>query len=209
MNRHKWLFTLVLLGLAAACVTINVYFPEAAIKDLSKQIEQQVQKEAAKAETAPAPAPPAEEKKAEPKKQAAALDLLDELLGVTPVYAAEEVPAPEIQNPAIRKIIASRGARAPELAKYKAAGVIGENNKGFLEIRQLDAVTDLKGRAAVQKLVKDENADRTELYREMAAAKNVDAAQIGKIGETYAATLRENAKPGEWIQMPDGNWKKK
>ena len=34
-----------ILGLAA-CVTINVYFPEAEIKDLSRKIEEQVREEA-------------------------------------------------------------------------------------------------------------------------------------------------------------------
>ena len=73
----------------------------------------------------------------------------------------------------------------------------------------LDAVADLKARADVQRQVKAENADREELYKEIAATKNVDLAQLPKIRETYAATLRQNAKPGDWIQQPDGNWVKK
>jgi len=192
------------LAVSLACVTINVYFPEAAIKDLSKQIEDQVQKEAAKQPpAAETPAPPAEEK---PKGGSASL--LDLALGATPAYA-QDVAAPEVSSPAIRKIIESRAARVAQINSFKAQGVIGENSRALLEPRSLDKLSDLKSRAQVQQLVKAENSDRETLFKEIAAAKNVDLAQLPKIQETYAATLRENARPGDWIQMPDGSWKQK
>ena len=87
--------------------------------------------------------------------------------------------------------------------------MIGESNQGLVEVRSLDSLTELKDRAEVQRLVKAENADREELYREIAAAKKVDLSQLPKIRETYASTLREMARSGEWIQMPDGAWKQK
>lgn len=193
--------------LLAACLTINVYFPEAAIKDLSKQIEEQVQKEAA-AKAAEGTSNPAPEAAAPPKSQGNTSSLLDALLGVTPAYA-DQVAATEATSPAIRKIVDSRAARLADVNKYKAQGVIGENNQGLVEPRDLDSLGDLKSRAEVQRLVKSENADREELYKEVAAAKGVELSQLGKIRETYAATLRDNARPGDWIQTPDGGWKKK
>ena len=205
--KHRAVSTTIALiawAFAAACVTINVYFPEAAIKDLSKQIEEQVQKEAAAkaAEGQTTPAPPAE------KPPGGSVGLFDALLGATPAYA-DQVAAPEVTSPAIRKIIDSRAARLADLTAYKGKGVIGENNQGLVEARDLDTLADLKSRAEVQRLVKAENADREELYKEVAAAKGVDLAQLPKIRETYAATLRDNAKVGEWIQGQDGAWKKK
>jgi uncharacterized protein YdbL (DUF1318 family) len=189
--------------LFAACVTINVYFPEAAIKDLSQQIEEEVQKQAAEEATS-----------GEPQEETAAPEgdrrsgLLDLLLGATPA-SAQEVAAPEVTNPAIRKIIDSRAKRVPELAKYRSQGVIGENNKGLVEILKLDAVGDLRERAEVQRLVKAENADREQLYKEIAAAQNVDLSQLPRIQETYASTLREKSPAGHWIQLPDGKWEQK
>jgi uncharacterized protein YdbL (DUF1318 family) len=186
-----------------ACVTVNVYFPAAEVRDLSRKIEEEVRKQAAQdAETAPetpvADAPPAE----------GTTSWLDTLAGVTPAYA-QEVPAPEVTSPAIRKIIESRASRVSSLGKHKAAGVIGENNRGLVEIRNLEALSDLKERAEAQRLVKAENADRDELFREIAAIKKVDLSQLDKIRETYAGTIREMARPGEWIQSPDGSWKQK
>jgi uncharacterized protein YdbL (DUF1318 family) len=194
-------FPFLALAVLAACVTVNVYFPEAEVRDLSKQIEEEVRKQAAQqtGEAPPAPQPPPA-----PNPGTSMLDLL---VGATPAMA--QVPQPEITNPAIRKIIDSRAARYNELRRYLDQGVLGENNKGLVEVRNLEALTDLKARADVQRLVKAENADRQELYKEIAAAKNVDLAQLPKIQETYAATLRQNAKAGDWIQQPDGNWVKK
>ena len=194
-------FPFLTLAVLTACVTVNVYFPEAEVRDLSKQIEEEVRKQAAQqaGEAPPAPEPPPQ-----PHQGASLLDLL---LGATPAMA--QVAQPEITNPAIRKIIDSRSARFNELRRYFDQGVLGENNKGLVEVRSLEALADLKARADVQRLVKAENTDREELYKEIAAAKNVDLAQLPKIRETYASTLRQNAKAGDWVQQPDGNWVKK
>lgn len=192
---------------AISCVTINVYFPEAAIKDLSQQIEEQVRKEAAKreAEAAKTPTPAPQE---DAKKPGPSAGLLDSLLGALPAFA-EDVAAPEVTSPAIRKIIDSRAARASALADYKSKGVVGENNQARVEVRNLETLPDLKARAEVQRLVRAENADREELFKEIAAAKKVDLSQLPKIRETYARTLRDGARPGEWVQMPDGTWSQK
>ncbi len=200
-----------LLLVAAACVTINVYFPEAAVKDVSRQIEQEVAKQAAQ-KSGNAPAPPAPVNpppQPQPKPGGAPSAGLFDGLFVGVAYAADNVPNPEVSSPAIRRIIDSRAARVADIEKYKGMGAIGESNKGTLEVRSLDAVSDLKARADVQRLVRAENADREELYKEIAKAKGIDMSQLDKIRETYAGTLRDNAKPGEWIQMPDGNWRKK
>ncbi len=212
-------FGLLLAVLAAiACVTINVYFPEAAVKDLSEQIEDAVEREAAGGE--PTGGEPAG---GEPIGDAAALggaswlrstaDLVVgtalHLLAPAPVYAqTDQVAAPEITNPAIRRIIQSRAARVRELDRHKASGALGENNRALVTVRQLDAL-GLQERAAVQKLVRAENADRERMFKEIAAATGTDLSQLPQIRSTYATTLRQKARRGEWIQMPDGSWRQK
>jgi len=195
--------------LLVACVTINVYFPEAAIKDISEQIEEEVAQKAAEAaeeggmETVE-PAEPAAEAEEAPPTSAGLLDIF---LG-TPAYA-DEVSRPEITNPAIRRIIDSRAARLPAIRRFKNLGVIGEGNDALLAPRDLQSIKDLKQRAEVQRLIKNENEDREQLFKAIAAAKQVDLAQLPRIRETYAGTLREDARPGDWIQLPNGQWKRK
>ena len=202
--------------LAAACVTINVYFPEAEIRDISQEIEQEVQRRAREAaaeqEGDQQQQTPQESDEGSggtrPLAYVRPAGLLDGLFGM-PALAAGDVPEPVVSNPAIRKIIDSRARRAPRLAGYRKLGVVGEGKDGFLVVRSLDALGDLRKRAEVQKLVREENADRKALYREIAAATGVDPSQVGKIARTYAATLRKIARPGEWIQLADGRWVQK
>jgi uncharacterized protein YdbL (DUF1318 family) len=201
-------FALPVAWTLVACVTVNVYFPAAEVKDLSRRIEEEVRKEAAKQEQEKPPEPSPTPSPSPSPSSRPSVSLLDAILGVTPVFA-QEVAAPEVTSPAIRKIIDSRAARVGAIRPYKATGVVGENNKGLLEIRKLDALTDLKSRAEAQRLVAAENADREELFREIATAKKVDPSQLPKIRETYASTIREMASAGTWIQMPDGTWRQK
>lgn len=201
-----------------ACVTINVYFPEAAIKDISEQIEEEVALRAAETaaddpQAAGEPVEGAGEEEAVPAAGEGeavpnSAGLIDLLLGVTPAYA-DEVSRPEITNPAIRRIIESRAARLPGIRKFKNMGVIGEGIDALLVPRDLQSIKDLKQRAEVQRLIKDENKDREELFQEIATAKNVDLSQLARIKETYAATLRDDAAAGDWIQLPNGQWKQK
>jgi uncharacterized protein YdbL (DUF1318 family) len=210
--------TIVLAALAAiACVTINVYFPEAEVKDLSEKIEEAIaQRAAAQAEESPSEEPAdageAEAPEGAPGPISQLRDGFEVAIGTalyllapaSPAYAAE-VAAPEISNPAIRKIIESRAARVDELDKHKSRGVIGENNQALVEVLDLSSL-QLQERAQVQKLVREENADRERMFKEIAAATGADLSQLPQIRSTYAETLRRNAKPGEKIQQPNGDW---
>lgn len=193
---------------AAACITINVYFPEAAVKDLSQKIEDAVAEEAGLSDAGSEPA--AEEGSAalswSTRVRVAVLPILT--AWTADEAQAAEVAGPEVSNPAIRKIIASRGQRLPELLPHKKSGVLGENKDALLEIRDLAAL-GLKDRAEVQRLVKDENADRERMFKEIAAATGADPSHLPQIRATYAETLRENASAGDWIQTPDGSWSQK
>lgn len=196
----------VILG----CVTINVYFPEAAIQDLAERIEEEVVREAAAtdgASMAPNPRPRRAWRAIWAGTVRTALRLT-----ASPAMAqqpsANTVPAPAVTNPAIRAIIESRAARLDDLNALKAQKVVGESNEGLVEIRDL-ASLELRERANAQRLVKAENDDREALYREIAAATNVDLKQLPQIRKTYAGTLHANAKPGELIQLEDGRWVEK
>ena len=127
-------------------------------------------------------------------------------LSTHPVASAASAQNPDMTNPAIKKFVDSRIARLPSIDKYKAQGIIGENNQASVEIRGTDAVKDPKDREEVERLVREENADRTMQFAETAKAQKED---VSKIREQYAQTFRDRAKAGEWIQLPDGVWKKK
>ncbi len=56
-------------------------------------------------------------------------------------------------------------------------GNVGETNIGLVEIRD-ETGLNLQAKAALRKLVKDENGDRMKLYAEVAKALNIEASQI-------------------------------
>ena len=99
-------------------------------------------------------------------------------------------------------------ARFAALKPSFDAGTIGETNKGLIEVRD-EAGLNLQAKAALRNLVKDENADRTKLYAEVAKALNIEASQIEKIQKIFAAEWEKSAAAGWWVQQEDGTWVKK
>lgn len=93
---------------------------------------------------------------------------------------------------------ASMAKRLPEIDKLKASGVLGENNLGYLEVREN------KDNAA--ELAAAENADRKAVYEALAAQNKVTAEEVGK---TRARQIAQQSKPGVWIQDAKGGWAKK
>lgn len=89
-------------------------------------------------------------------------------------------------------------ARIPAINALKDQGVIGENNKGFLEY--------LTANKPEQALVQAENTDRAAVYG--AIGKN-QGASPALVGERRAGMITENGQTGHWFQKPDGTWYKK
>jgi uncharacterized protein YdbL (DUF1318 family) len=100
------------------------------------------------------------------------------------------------------------GARFGEMEKFFASGAIGLTKDGLVDVRDLNSVA-LPDRATVKRLVAEDNADRAQLYAEIAKASNHPEweADIKKsFAKRWVAT---GAKPGWYYQEADGSWKQK
>lgn len=97
-----------------------------------------------------------------------------------------------------------RRLRMGEIQELKNARIIGEDRDGYLTI--VTRPKDEGYAAYADKLVKDENRDRTQLYLDYAK-------QQGKpleiIEQEYARQWSDRAYPGELTQSVDGAWKNK
>lgn len=89
-------------------------------------------------------------------------------------------------------------ARLPVITQLKTQGLVGENNKGFLEF-----LGPQKPHADV---VQEENADRMAVYQAIAARQNTTPEFVG---QARAAQIAEREPAGFWIQDAGGTWKKK
>ena len=85
--------------------------------------------------------------------------------------------------------------RLPVIIELKSKGIVGENNKGYLEF-----VGDKKVSADV---VAAENKDRQTVYEAIAKQQATTAELVGK---RRALQIAKRATPGEWVQDAGGNW---
>lgn len=86
--------------------------------------------------------------------------------------------------------------RVGQIDELKKAGIIGETNRGFLEVRSGDD----KGVAAA------ENADRTAVYAAISKKAGTSAEAVGK---ARAKQIAAGSAAGVWVQGEDGKWVKK
>ena len=88
--------------------------------------------------------------------------------------------------------------RLPIINSLKDKGIVGENNKGYLEF-----VGKKKEKADV---IKAENKDRKLVYKAIAKQQGTTAAVVGK---HRAVQIANKARPGEWLQDANGKWYQK
>lgn len=195
MKRRYTLGTAAAVGLlfVLACITVNIYFPEATVKQAAAEIVDEIRKT------------DAEKKAPEASAQLPALRDAGPFSLVPAAYAQE---ATNVSTPAIRALKDSMKARFLSLKPYFDGGNVGETNKGMLDVRD-ETGLNLQAKAALRNLVKDENADRTDLYAEVAKALAIEASQIEKIQVIFAAEWAKSAFAGWWVQGETGAWAKK
>ena len=186
-----------------SCVTINIYFPAAAVEKAADRIVEEVWGG----------------KGAEPQKQDEQIKqgepqslLLDSLyfiiaaIGPGEAFAAE--PDVNVTTPAIRALKDSIQQRAASITPFMDSGNAGITDNGLLAMRTSDGL-GLKDKAALSRLIDAENRDREALYAEIAKANNYSPDKIDDIKKIFAGSWIKNARTGWWIQDSGGNWKKK
>jgi uncharacterized protein YdbL (DUF1318 family) len=191
----------------SACVTINVYFPAAEAEKAADKIIDGIVGGAA----------PAEPAKREDNKQgavredsgpqrvllAAAASVLDFI--VPPAQAQANLNA---DTPQIRALTQSMEARFAQMKKYFDSGSIGLARDGLVQVRDQNLVP-LAERNVVRKLIAEDNADRSNLYKEMAAA-NGHPEWEADIRTTFAERWAARAASSGWYyQDASGAWTKK
>jgi len=96
------------------------------------------------------------------------------------------------------KIKARMKERLPVIKVLKAEGVIGENNKGYLEF--------IGGKQAKKDVINAENSDRKQVYTAIAKQQGTS---VDLVGKRRAKRIENKAKPGQWIQDQSGKWYQK
>ncbi|KZC37662.1 MULTISPECIES: YdbL family protein [Rhodanobacter] len=201
MRKFVYLVLTSLAVVLVGCVTINVYFPEAAAQKAADQFIGNVLDQTTPAAPAPKmPKPTAKDGGAQPSAM-----LLDLLL---PAAHAAETPDIRIQTAATEAIRGRmQGRFQGPLGDLLDSGAVGFTRDGMVAMRDA-AKVPLSQRAQANTTVADENRDRTALYREIANANNHPEWEA-QIRATFAKSWIEKARAGWYYQDASGAWQKK
>ncbi|MHB8110973.1 MAG: DUF1318 domain-containing protein [Syntrophorhabdaceae bacterium] len=179
----------------AACVTVNIYFPAAAIQKAADEIVDDVRGIDEKKQP--------EQKKND--KQGNVIDSIKGLIGPTEAHAQINI---ELSTPAIRSLKQAMKDNYPQLKPFYDKGAIGENNTGSLELRDASGL-NLKEKADINRFMGQENSNRNALYNEIMKANKLSGDSLPKIQKIFANSWRDKSQPGWWIQNDQGGWEKK
>ena len=180
--------------LIVSCVTVNVYFPAAEVQKAADKIVDDVRSKGNDVPSEPMLGP------------SSVLDILKPFgFGARQAYAAMNI---DVSTPIIRGIKESMQNRYPQLEPFYDKGAIGENNKGLVEAKDT-AGLNLQERSKVNKLIDQENKDRTALYSEIATANKLGPELVPQIKKIFANSWRDKSQPGWWVQDDSGTWQKK
>ena len=183
-----------------ACVTINVYFPEAAAVEAADRIIDKVRGEES-AVPATRLQPDASDRQSFVVAMASGLGRF--LIGEAHAQESVDFDKPSAEKEALENSLA---ARFPSLRPYLVSGAVGLTDSGLLEIRDRNLVS-LKDRNTVVQLVAAQNNDWNALYAEIARLNNHPEWQDG-IRRTFAERWVAKADKG-WYYREGGVWKQK
>jgi uncharacterized protein YdbL (DUF1318 family) len=88
--------------------------------------------------------------------------------------------------------------RLPTILELKAKGIVGENNKGYLEF--------IGGKKEKADVVAAENEDRQAVYEAIAKQQSTTVELVGK---RRALQISQKADSGDWLQDASGKWYQK
>jgi len=169
--------SLIAVFLIVSCVTVNIYFPAAEVQKAADKIVDDVRTKGSEAvpETPPPQAP------------SSRLDVMSSfLVGTSQAFAQMNI---DVSTPAIRGIKESIKGRFPQLKPFYDRGAIGENNSGLLEAKDT-SILNLQERSQINRLIDQENRDRSALYREIAAANKLGSDSVPQIMKIVANKKR-------------------
>lgn len=105
-------------------------------------------------------------------------------------------------SPVITQIATQMRDRFDKIQGIKSKNYAGENNRGYLDLRNEDKIANADERNEVQRLIAAENKDRKELYGEVARINKDQNVSVAMVEKVYAMERLRRARSGEIFQLP-------
>lgn len=218
MKFLKWLLA-GLCGLLVSCaiITVNVYFPEKAVKEAYKSLDEMLLKKDDTSVPSGDKQPAVEQQTPQPGPQSSLSDMLPDLSFTPVAHAAESGDDLAIELGSMPEVVAAYAEMSKRQSALNAlftSGAVGLTSQGLVTVRDKTKVS-----AQDEGVVSAENRDRKTVIGSMAkailkitkqeATKAALDQTMGKAAATYAETRRESAQAGWWMQLQNGKWVQK
>ena len=199
MSKIAVSITALLSLLVVACVTINVYFPEAAAVEAADRIIDKVRGDESNDTSSMRRSPGNDQ----PVMLAVANGIAGFLISDAHAQSNVDFDKPSPEKRALENSLAQR---FPELRPYFDSGALGLTESGLIEFRDRNLVP-LKDRNRIVQLVAAQNNDWNALYAEIARLNGHPEWQDNS-RRTFAERWIAKADPG-WYYRENGTWKQK
>lgn len=122
-----------------------------------------------------------------------------ELLSPMNVAYAQELKS---DSPRMTEIANALRANNAALSQWKKAGCLGENNRGYVELRDCEEASSAEKKNEAQQVLAEENKHRKALYAEVARLNSDQGVSVSTVESVYAMERLERAQSGEVVQLP-------
>ena len=128
--------------------------------------------------------------------------LYDHVAPIRTAYAAEADEEMDAKSKLVDELLEKMRERHTKIEALKKTESLGEDNRGYVALRESEALADPEKKNEAQKLVHEENTDRKAFYKELARLNRGRNLTLTDIERVYARKRLERAKPGEIFQLP-------
>jgi uncharacterized protein YdbL (DUF1318 family) len=180
-----------------ACVTVNVNFPESAVQKATDDYVRDLYKAKEKGK---AGTPGAEQT---PSASSSSNKVTLSSLFISEAYAEDF----KVQSAKADSIKAKLSGRLDDLNTQKRSGAVGEANDGLVAVKDSKLPPLLLKK--VKTLVDAENADRMELYHEVAKINGLGGSGTATVQKSFSRSFQSLSPSGSWVQDSGGNWTRK
>jgi uncharacterized protein len=203
------LWTAMALWLAA-CVTVNVNFPESAVQQATDSYVRDLYE--AKERGKPSPTPEPSTSSDTRSGQGVSIRVVDLCLNT---LAFEKTAQADAANGRLDTIDAKTEeikqrlkSRVDQVITQKKAGVLGESDDGLLVLKNPEKLSPLL-KKKVEKLIEDDNQDRKDLYTEIMKINGMASERRDALIKSFARSFQSASPAGTWIQSDTGVWTQK
>jgi uncharacterized protein YdbL (DUF1318 family) len=205
MKRIMTAFLAAAFIVAFGCSVIPKKFDSRVTMDVRRQIERQaestldfIEGKTDEIKDGAVKTAPSEKRSQTPQKYSLLQGVSEIVNPISVVHAASS----KASSAEVLTIAEELRKRNPFVLEMKRNGIVGESNRGYLDMLSPHKFSDPGEKNDKQRLIAAENKDRKTLYEEVAKLNKEDNVSVSMVERIYAFERLKRAKTGDVFQLP-------